>query len=53
MDIVAGMPAFRAMLDIRCFVSTLKSGWRSTRSHDIEKHTRYVTHIKTGAVCVT
>ena len=44
MDIVAEMPAFHAMLDIRCFVSTLKSGWRSTRFHEIEKHTRYGTH---------
>ena len=24
--------------------STLKSGWRSSRAHEIEKHQRYVTH---------
>ena len=51
MDIVAEMPTFRAMLDIRCFVSTLKSGWRSTRSHEIEKHTRYVTHKDGRRLC--
>ena len=32
MDIVAEMPGLRAMLDVRCFVSTTKSCWKSTRS---------------------
>ena len=44
MDIVAETGNFRAMLDIRCFVSTLKCGWRSTRAHEMEKHRRYVIH---------
>ena len=44
MDIVAETSSLRAMLDIRCFVSTLASGWRSTRAHELEKHRRYVTH---------
>ena len=51
MDIVAEMPGLRAMLDIRCFVSTLKTGWKSTRSHEIEKHTRYVTRKDGRRVC--
>ena len=44
MDIIAETSSLRAMLDIRCFVSTLTSGWRSTRAHELEKHRRYVTH---------
>ena len=44
MDIFAEMPQFRAMLDIRVFLSTLASQWKSTRAHEIEKHNRYVTH---------
>ena len=44
MDIVAEMPGLRAMLDVRCFVSTTKSCWKSTRSQELEKHRRYVTH---------
>ena len=44
MDIIAGMPQLRAMLDIRVFLSTLCSGWKSTRAHEMEKHNRYVTH---------
>ena len=43
-DIIAEMPQLRAMLDIRVFLSTLASQWKSTRAHDIEKHKRYVTH---------
>ena len=44
MDIIAEMPQLRAMLDIRVFLSTLSSGWKSTRAHEMEKHNRYVTH---------
>ena len=44
MDIVADMPQLRAMLDVRCYLSTLASGWRSARAHEAEKHQRYVTH---------
>ena len=44
MDIIAEMPQLRAMLDIRVFLSTLNSGWKSTRAHEMEKHNRYVTH---------
>ena len=44
MDIVADMPQLRAMLDVRCYLSTLASGWRSARAHEVEKHQRYVTH---------
>ena len=44
MDIIAEMPQLRAMLDIRAFLSTLSSGWKSTRAHEMEKHNRYVTH---------
>ena len=44
MDIVAETDNFLAMLDIRCFVTTLKCGWRSTRAHEMGKHRRYVTH---------
>ena len=44
MDIIAEMPQLRAMLDIRVFLSTLASQWKSTRAHEIEKHNRYVTH---------
>ena len=44
MDIVAESPTLRAMLDVRCYLSTMKSGWRSARAHEIEKHQRYVTH---------
>ena len=43
-DIVAETGKFRAMLDIRCFVSKFKCGRRSTRAHEMEKHRRYVTH---------
>ena len=32
------------MLDVRCYLSTLKSGWRYAPAHEIEKHQRYVTH---------
>ena len=44
MDIVADMPQLRAMLDVRCYLSTLSGGWRSARAHEMEKHQRYVTH---------
>ena len=44
MDIVAETPHLRAMLDVRCYLSTLASGWRSARAHEGEKHQRYVTH---------
>ena len=44
MDIVAESPSLRALLDVRCYLSTLKGGWRSARTHEIEKHQRYVTH---------
>ena len=44
MDIVVETDNFLAMLDIRCFVTTLKCGWRSTRAHEMGKHRRYVTH---------
>ena len=44
MDIIAEMPQLRAMLDVRVFLSTLASQWKSTRAHEIEKHNRYVTH---------
>ena len=44
MDIVAESPMLRAMLDVRCYLSTLKRQWRSARAHEIEKHQRYVTH---------
>jgi hypothetical protein len=44
MDIIGEMPQLRAMLDIRAFLSTLSSGWKSTRAHEMEKHNRYVTH---------
>ena len=43
MDIVAESPMLRAMLDVRCYLSTLKRQWRSARAHEIEKHQRYVT----------
>ena len=36
MDIVADMPQLRAMLDVRCYLSTLASGWRSARAHEVE-----------------
>ena len=38
MDIIGEMPQLRAMLDIRAFLSTLSSGWKSTRAHEMEKH---------------
>ena len=38
------MPQLRAMLDVRVFLSTLASQWKSTRAHEAEKHNRYVTH---------
>ena len=44
MDIVAEMPQLRAMLDVRVFLSTLSSQWKSTRAHEMEKPKRYVTH---------
>ena len=44
MDIIAEMPQLRAMLDIRFFLSTHSSGWKSTRAHEMEKHNPYVTH---------
>ena len=44
MDIIAEMPQLRAMLDVRVFLSTLASQWKSTRAHEAEKHNRYVTH---------
>ena len=44
MDIIAETPQLRAMLVILVFLSTLSSGWRSTRAHEMEKHNRYVTH---------
>ena len=46
MDIVAETPHLRAMLDVRCYLSTLASGWRSARAHEVEKHQRYVTHCR-------
>ena len=44
MDLVAEMPNLRAMLDIRVFLSTGKGKWHSTRSQEMQKHSRYVTH---------
>ena len=50
MDIVVESPNLRAMIDVRCFFSQLKSGWVSARSHEVEKHKRYVT-TKDGRRC--
>ena len=38
------MAGLRAMLDVRCFVSATKSCWKSTRSQELQKHQRDVTH---------
>ena len=43
-DIIAEILQLRAMLDIRAFLSTLTSGWKSKRAHEMEKHNQYVTH---------
>ena len=50
MDIVVESPKLRAMIDVRCFFSLLKSGWVSARAHEVEKHKRYVT-TKDGRRC--
>ena len=38
MDIIAEIGQLRAILDIGDFLSTLSSGWKSTRAHEMEKH---------------
>ena len=56
MDIVAESPMLRAMLDVRCYLSTLKRQWRSARAHEIETSAlrdtfRWQTLYKFDVVC--
>ena len=44
MDLIAEMPELCAMLDVRVFLSATKV-CTSTRSNEMEKHRRYVTHV--------